>query len=290
MILLCLKILTKIKLKYIIAVNIAKIKVIIAMFMENVALSYEPQRDVEQKLSTADLKNIYTHLHFHRSIELVYVHYGKAKVRCGQKTYFAEGGEIIFVPSYFAHKIDTVEENLCTNFIIPYNLYKSFHTEKIPLYYSLLPDVDYNKQIADIIMLAQKHIYGGNHLLAEGFSSVVLGLIVNRYRPEKIDKSDNEFVIKIIEYIDKNFGEEISLDKIAKDFNYSKYYFSKLFNKSFGCNLNHYINQVRCNFIESEKAKGGQKINDLILKAGFNDTSNYYKFLKKLQSAESGGI
>lgn len=256
------------------------------VFMENIALSYEPLRDIEQKLSSKEYRNVSTHLHFHRSIELVYVHSGKVQVRNGHKLFYAKGGEIIFVPSYFAHRIITVEENVCTNFIIPYNLYKSFKVEKIPLYYSLLDNIEYNKEISDVIMLAKKSISGGSPVLAEGFAKVVLGLIVKHYEPEDLDKDDNDFIIRIIEYIDNNFAEEITLDTISKEFGYSKYYFSRLFNKSFGCTLNYYLNQVRHNFIENEKQSGNRKMGDLILKAGFSEPSNYYKFLKKLKSKQ----
>lgn len=251
--------------------------------MENIALSYEPLRDIEQKLSSTDYRNVQTHLHFHRSIELLCVHYGKVQVRNGHKFFCAKKGDIIFVPSYFAHQITTVEENLCTNFIIPYNLYKQFVVEKVPLYYSLLGNAEYNREISGLVMLAQKNLGGGGSILAEGFAKAVLGLIVKNYPPEDADKGDNDFIIRIIDYIDKNFAEDITLDSLAKEFGYTKYYFSRLFNKSFGCSLNFYINQVRCNFIESEKLNGKHKIGDLVMRAGFSEPSNYYRFLKKLK-------
>jgi xylan 1,4-beta-xylosidase len=253
------------------------------MFMEDIVLFYEPQLDVEQKLSSVDFHNISVRLHFHRAIELVCVHSGKVRVRNGQRAYEAGQGQIIFVPSYFAHFMESIEDNFCTNFIIPYNLYKCFEIEKIPLYYSLLSDPQRNGEIFEAIKLAKKNLAGANPPLAEGFAKVVLGLIVERYEPEEADKNDNDFIIRLIEYIDRNFTEEITLDIVAKEFGYSKYYFSKLFNRSFGCGLNYYVNQVRCNFIENEKLKGGHKMGDLILKAGFGEPSNYYKFLKKLK-------
>ncbi len=255
--------------------------------MENIVLSYEPQRDVEQRLSSADFHNIGARLHFHRAIELVCVNRGKVKVRNGQKIYEAGQGQIIFVPSYFAHAVETIEDNFCTNFIIPYNLYKSFEAEKIPLYYSLLSDSQKNGEIFEAIKIAKENLAGANPILEEGFAKTVLGLIVKRYEPEEADKSDNEFTIRLIEYIDRNFAEDITLDTIAGQFGYSKYYFSKLFNKSFGCGLNYYVNQVRCNFIENEKLKGHHKMGDLIFKAGFGEPSNYYKFLKKLKRGKT---
>ena len=59
---------------------------------------------------------------------------------------------------------------------------------------------------------------------------------------------------------------------------YSKYYFSKLFNKLFGCTLKNYVNTVRCGMIENDKEKG---VSNAILNAGFNSLSSYYKFKAK---------
>ena len=88
---------------------------------------------------------------------------------------------------------------------------------------------------------------------------------------------NNSLVRKIIEYIDTNYDEEITLTSLSEYFGYSKYYFSAFFNKNFGCNLNSYLNNVRINKIENEH---GSKTEN-ILNCGFKTLSTYYRALSK---------
>lgn len=275
--------LTYIVFKDIIAENIVVFNDKIADREENVAMGvfYEPQRDVEDRVSSMSYKSLSALLHFHRSIELIYVRSGVVRVRSGMREFLVGADEIAFVPAYFAHSAESVEPGGADNFIIPYNYYKQFAARGVPLYYSHLADKEVNRQILQVIIQAQPNIKDRrSDLLAHGYAEVVLGLISRYYRSDNIKTGDNEFVIRVINYIDQNFKADLSLDNVSAHFKYSKYYFSRLFNRAFGCNLNRYINQVRYNYVVSNY-KEGQNLSAVILEAGFNDISTFYKFKRR---------
>jgi AraC-like DNA-binding protein len=107
---------------------------------------------------------------------------------------------------------------------------------------------------------------------------MVLGLISRLYEPEEMQTDHKDISLDIIHYIDEHYMEKITLDSISQYFGYSKYYFSRLFNRLFHCSLNSYINSVRLRAIE-EMSNKDNKTNK-ITKAGFNSLSSYYRSKK----------
>lgn len=253
----------------------------IIKIVENYAMYYESLRDKEQKLSSNEFVNLSFDLHFHRSIELICVKEGTLTIRSGLKTVKAEAGDILFVPAYFAHSA-TVSENCATNFIIPHNFYQRYKERGIPLYFSLLDNKEINRQIFSLIDLARDNMEDQQSLLLYGLTEAILGLIVKNYELETQDlrNTSNDFIIQVIDFIELNYKEDITLKSLAKHFKYSESHFSRLFNHGFGCNFNYYLNRIRYNDTVNN-AGCSRKLSEVILAAGFRDVSAYYKFKKK---------
>lgn len=239
---------------------------------------YEPKRDVEQLVSCCEYKNVKAIMHFHRSIELIYVLSGKVCATIDGGVVEAKKDQIIFIPSGSSHSVWAEDNTLSLTLIIPYNYFSSFEQKGIDLNFSCLSNKTHNKLILQQILNIKERVDDQHSLLMQGFVYVVLGLIVENYRSESKKKKRNDLILDIVNYIELNYAENITLDKISAHFGYSKYYFSKLFNKLFGCTLNNYVNTVRCAVIENNKGIGAS---NAILNAGFNSLSSYYKFKKK---------
>lgn len=52
---------------------------------------------------------------------------------------------------------------------------------------------------------------------------------------------NNTVVEKIIDYIETHMNEDLSLDKIAKALNYSKFYIARIFTEETKCTVYKYI-------------------------------------------------
>lgn len=244
-------------------------------------MKYEPKRDVERRVSNKILHNIIPCMHFHRSIELNYPLEGTLRVQLGLKKENFRIGEIAFIPPYVPHAAGAVGNTVSENLIIPYNYFQKFDKERIPLYYFRLSDADVNKKLFATIDEIKNVLPKNNEILLQAYIDVLLGTIVDRYPPENAISTDNSLIIEIIEYIEANFKNDVSLESLAAHFHYDKYYFSKLFNAAFNCNLKTYVNNVRFNYIE-EHAASRKNLTPLILEAGFKDISTYYRVKQRL--------
>lgn len=237
---------------------------------------YEPILDVNQKVTSRAYLNCSVGKHFHQSIELIYCHEGKLKVTCGADEYEIEKDEIAFFPSYFPHTVKCLKESISTTFIIPYSYFKPFIDGKNYLLFGKLADKEFNKTIERYIDDADIAMDKQPNLLLQGFVNVILGKISEHYPTEEKAGIKPELMMNIIDYINENSKEKLTLETLANHFGYSKYYFSRLFNKIFNCTLNFYINQVRKNKVLSERT-GDKKITDVILDNGFGTVSTFYR-------------
>lgn len=57
--------------------------------------------------------------------------------------------------------------------------------------------------------------------------------------------SGNTIVKEVLDYIEENLQEDLSLDGIAKELNYSKFYLNRLFAAEVGCTMYKYIQTRR---------------------------------------------
>lgn len=85
----------------------------------------------------------------------------------------------------------------------------------------------------------------------------------------------------IIEYINENITEDLSLDKIAKKFFLTKQYLCKIFKKNTGYTINKYISYRRIVLVR-EAYFGGMSLSEACYKAGFNDYSSFYRAYSKI--------
>ncbi len=238
---------------------------------------YESVSDAMQLVTCKFYDCVEAPPHFHRSIELVYVTRGKIAAKIGSLEIYIEKDEILFVPGCFMHSIVSIPKTRSVTFIIPYNYYSAFEKSGYKFCYTALKDAAFNKKIITLMKMAEKDIKNQPSLVTQGYINVILGSILNHYPRQELSGEINNLMVSVTEYIEKHYTENITLDTLAGQFGYSRYYFSRLFNKIFGCNLNRFINRLRASDIYSSiKDETGKS--DKILSAGFPSLSSFYKF------------
>jgi len=102
---------------------------------------------------------------------------------------------------------------------------------------------------------------------------------MKKLRNENINKTIRE----VMDYIEKNYDKEITLDDIAKKVNLSYHYFSKFFKEETGRNFSDYLMEIRI-----EKAKEFLKddpslnIKEVSYMVGYRDPNYFSKIFKKI--------
>lgn len=105
----------------------------------------------------------------------------------------------------------------------------------------------------------------------------------NQTKVKKLINRDNIILRPALEYIEKNYARNITLDSMASRCNISSSYFSKLFNRVVEDNFANYINKIRINKAKEYLAKTDVPITNIALDLGFEDSGYFIKVFKKME-------
>lgn len=115
--------------------------------------------------------------------------------------------------------------------------------------------------------------------------SSVLLLLLSKIADEKDNTpqvgSQNPVILRCVEHIDKNLGESLSIEDIARLLSISPSSLSHLFKKEMNTSLHRYILKKRL-IAAYHKLCSGESATSVSLECGFNDYSGFYKQYKKM--------
>ena len=92
--------------------------------------------------------------------------------------------------------------------------------------------------------------------------------------------SSNKIINQIIDYINRHYTEDVTLDILANRFHFSKYYISHLFKDYVGVSPYDYL-IIRRLYTFNDLVRGKHSIREACFLTGFNNYSNFYRLYKK---------
>ena len=104
----------------------------------------------------------------------------------------------------------------------------------------------------------------------------------NKKRIEESNENCTEEFQEVVEYIDKNFKNDITLKDVADHVNFSSSYLSKLFKKEMGINFNRYITKIRIDKAKEILINSNISINEIAFSVGYNEPNYFCKVFKKI--------
>ncbi len=99
-------------------------------------------------------------------------------------------------------------------------------------------------------------------------------------RNRKEEQSESA-VTRAQNYIQENFGKDISLDDVSKEVNISPYYFSKLFKEESGENFIEYLTRIRMERAKEMLKNPELSIKELGMRSGYGDPNYFSRIFKK---------
>ncbi len=107
--------------------------------------------------------------------------------------------------------------------------------------------------------------------------------LLKRRKWENIDKTSQiDIVSKIKEFVDNNISsQEINLDEMAKDINFSKYYALHIFKQQTGMSVFEYINSRKLKIVKDLLINSNMKFFEIGEKVGFADQVYFSYWFKK---------
>lgn len=102
-------------------------------------------------------------------------------------------------------------------------------------------------------------------------------------RGETTQKNGEQVIRAVMEEIRKDCTGQFSLSELALKYHISEAYFSNLFTRTVGVGLKNYIMEIRVEKAKNLLLQTNQKINDIALAVGYEDSRYFAKVFRKIQ-------
>ena len=219
-------------------------------------------------------------LHWHDRLEIIKVKKGSMKIELGGKTLMLNTNQMVIFPPRMAHKGYTENENVEYD-VLMFDV-RSFYNEA-PICTLTLPlilegRVKFQNIISDIetINICDKICYNKNPDSLEIISLVYKLLFVlfdkhlSEIGPKTHDKSS-----AMINYIEKNYTQDLNTTVLSKNFGYSSEHFCRKFKEATGITPMTYLKIYRLEQSVKMLKLNELSISEIAAQCGFND-ANYF--------------
>lgn len=209
-------------------------------------------RDTEDRLKMRKKETLKIEPHWHRSIEIMYTNQSCNNVIVinGERVDLPKE-TIYVVNSRDIHYVEMPDEPiLYTGYTI--QLSYSFLKEVCPdfdnrRFYVNEESKNYILPIIEMIIKLYFENIIRNKNIITNLSRALIEVLIT-YSSKTLDLANQSLdkkLLKILAYIDENYNQELNIQEIAKKYNISYTYLSKLFKSNLGMTANQYINKLR---------------------------------------------
>ena len=223
--------------------------------------------------------------HLHREVELIYIEEGSTVAFADQKyTNLKKGDYFISFPNqihYYRNTANGIYHIIIFSPDIIFGLRHIF-IDQYPKNYDtksnfskLLYEFFFNLRTSNVKYKETFQIGQLNQIM-----SILLGNLELEWRTE----TDNITLSNLLNFCEKNFSENLSLDILSENFHMNKFHISHLFNQKLGVGFSYYINTLRikeaCYLISETK----KSISDISETVGFCSIRSFNRAFSEIMN------
>jgi len=240
--------------------------------------------------------------HYHNELEFFFMSHGSAIITLDDVSHYIEADQFILILPGTAHSVHSVDTKPFFYHLVNFDIkilknnaksisdilyYSKTDNRVANLEYIIKKDSQRGKLIIELfrmlVDLLKKKPFAYEVGVMGYLDLIIFNIINSTSVYENENKTNTNELQPALEYIANNYMHPISLDTLANISAMSKYYFIRLFSKTFGMTPIEYINKVRmdraCDLLASEE---DMRILEIALAVGFNDLSYFNRLFKRI--------
>ncbi len=235
-------------------------------------------------------------IHYHDEFEFLLMVKGAMRCESDDEEYILREGDVIFVNGRVPHMTKILEDGTVYHLLNlgmpssgngPLRYVLKFLKNSNTPFYHFKKGTSENDDIYRYIMKMYDENRERNHgyeYYMEAYMHMIIALL---HRMDVLcderhlgDYKAIEKIMPVIEYIDNNYTEQMTLDGVSEMLSLDRSYFCRVFKKATGSTFTEYLNFVR--ICKSEKLlKEGKNISEAAYAVGFSSLSYYNRAFKK---------
>ncbi|MBC6296973.1 helix-turn-helix domain-containing protein [Listeria sp. FSL L7-1517] len=221
---------------------------------------------------------------------------GSAVVTVGEKEYWLNQDDILVINPRQQYQVKSTNDNL----LLSLRIAKKPITPQFKENWLPLIECSTNGSETENAEKFQQLRVALAHLMAAYFKQndeteietyqhffTVLTLLVKNFKKEYLpvptitENLADERMSQLLEQIQKNYSQPISLESLAEMSGISYYYLSRSFKKQVGVNFTEYLNQIRLMHASEALVSTSQSVLKVAFNSGFSNAKNFYDIFKK---------
>ncbi|MBO5286443.1 MAG: helix-turn-helix transcriptional regulator [Clostridia bacterium] len=245
---------------------------------------YQINQDLDNVIKCFVSTAPYEDEHYHSKIEIYYALTSGVKIMLNNKLYDMRKDSFVIADSFDVHSNYGNGEFMCL--IIPdkyFESYKQIRSNRV-LKQKYFDDALQVKKVYDILcdISTLSKNPDVNFLQLEGSVKYLLGTILSFTElVEGKTTTVYDTLKEVLIYINANYKENVTLDKISEGLGLNKHYISHLISKTLSQNLNDYINGLRINYFINN-IEDTERIGEVAFESGFQSLATFYRAFEKV--------
>lgn len=231
-------------------------------------------------------------LHWHNNLEFDLVLKGRIKGKINGRQTDVPEGEFFFVNSGDLHETDAEDKNLMSavTVLLSYDLLKEYCPDADAYYFDFSGNEEARKKVKDLI-LECAGLYEEREEFFELEISIVLrkicGVLLKECRKKRqenysrYEQKSRQNIKKAIDFMEKNYTEEISLKSAAAEIGMAPTYFSRFIRKTTNETFYSYLTKIRLYHAYAELVDSDASITEIAMNNGFLNVKSFIEAFKK---------
>ena len=240
--------------------------------------------------------------HWHEEAELTLITQGASTYTIQLESQQVSEGDIVFVPPHLLHAVNTGGGEMASDtFVFHMDLLGGRSADVCTLRY--LAPLSAQKLTPPTVIRRDHPVYEpllrliremnrtwdareiGYELLIKAQLLTALALLMPYCAKDSAElalRAEHAEKIKAaLDYMEKNYGEEIAIADVASACFFSQYHFMRFFKKYMGVSCGEYLKNLRLEKAAQAFAKGETGILDVAMESGFRNLSYFYREFQK---------
>ena len=247
------------------------------------------ERDNSVSIKYREHKSEHIDKHWHRFIEMEFLVSGSGTHKINGKSYPIRRGELHIMKLtdihefFFEEKCGLYLVQIPTSYLSDENNSVILNCSEDMIVY--FDDAEIKKAEALFKILADE-IEGGDAYSSEIIKNTITAICLLLFRKLQIDRkathrrSDNRINDMII-FLQNNFQESLTVEKIAENFYMNSEYFSRYFKNRMGVGPKEYLTEMRMGYAEMLICRTDMKILDVCMACGYNSITTFLRDFRK---------
>lgn len=235
--------------------------------------------------------------HFHKSYEFLYMKSGTLKARVAGGEYLLKAGDCLFIFPYQSHSFEPADAvyfvALFSDTWVPVFRNLTDGNEPVSPQFNLSPEV---LSYLTTALMPSQEFTGKAYKLENGTK---LGIKAALYalcdaflqQAEMLKRRKNtELVLKILNYMETHYSENLTLDSVSTALGYDYHYISRVFNENLNLNFKTLLNQYRYEAAYLRLTETMDPLTVIATDAGFQSIRNFNEVVKNIAGKTPSAI